>query len=43
MAGETALFLESLLHTLGLAGALAVGALLTASFVRLLTALRRRA
>ena len=40
--GENALFLESLLHTLGLAGALAVGALLTASLVRLITALRRR-
>ena len=33
--GENDLFLSSLLHTLGLAGALAVGVLLVASFVRL--------
>ena len=33
--GETDLFLASLLHTLGMAGALAVGVLLVASFVRL--------
>lgn len=37
MSGETALFLESLLHTLGLAGALAVGVLLVASLARLAT------
>lgn len=37
MSGETALFLESLLHTLGLAGALAVGVLLVASLARLVT------
>ena len=35
MSGETALFLDSLLHTLGLAGALAVGVLLVASLARL--------
>ena len=33
--GETQLFLETLLHTLGLAGALAVGVLVVASVVRL--------
>lgn len=33
--GENALFLDSFLHTLGLAGALAVGVLLVSSFVRL--------
>ncbi len=37
MSGETALFLESLLHTLGLAGALAVGVLMVASLARLVT------
>ena len=37
MSGETSLFLESLLHTLGLAGALAVGVLLVASLARLVT------
>ena len=42
MAGETDLFLATLMHTLGLAGALAVGVLLVASFVRLFTARRRR-
>lgn len=35
VSGEVDLFLSTLLHTLGLAGALAVGALLVASFVRL--------
>ena len=34
--GETELFLESLMHTLGLAGALAVGVLVVASSVRLI-------
>mgnify|MGYP005768690829 FL=1 len=37
MSGETSLFLESLLHTLGLAGALAVGVLMVASLARLVT------
>ena len=36
-SGETSLFLESLLHTLGLAGALAVGVLMVASLARLVT------
>ena len=40
--GETELFLETLMHTLGLAGALAVGVLLVASSVRLFTSYRRR-
>lgn len=39
--GETELFLETFLHTLGLAGALAVGVLLVSSFVRLMKTLRR--
>ena len=42
MEGETALLLESLLHTLGLAGALAVGVLMVSSFVRLLHFYRLR-
>lgn len=42
MNGETSLFLQTLLHTLGLAGALAVGVLMVASFVRLFTAHRHR-
>ena len=37
MQGETQLFLESLLHTLGMAGALAAGVLLVASFMRLVS------
>lgn len=37
MAGETGLFLESLLHTLGIAGALAVGVLMVSSLARLIT------
>ena len=40
--GETGLFLEVLLHTLGLAGSLAVGVLLVSSFVRLLNTAQRR-
>lgn len=40
--GETELFLESFLHTLGLAGSLAVGVLLVSSFVRMINALRTR-
>lgn len=40
--GETQLFLETFLHTLGLAGALAVGVLLVSSFVRLMHTLRCR-
>lgn len=40
--GENALFLDSFLHTLGLAGALAVGVLLVSSFVRLWHAFRYR-
>ena len=35
MSGETELFLSTLIHTLGLAGALAVGVLSVASVVRL--------
>ena len=35
MSGETSLFLSSLLHTLGLASALAVGVLLVSSLMRL--------
>lgn len=38
--GETQRFLESLLHTFGVAGALAVGAVLVSSGVRLLTSYR---
>lgn len=40
--GETELFLSSLLHVLGMAGALAVGVLLVASFVRMITTIERR-
>ncbi len=40
--GETELFLESFLHTLGLAGSLAVGVLLVSSFVRMVNTLLRR-
>lgn len=40
--GETSLFLSTLLHTLGLAGALAVGVLLVSSGARLLNAGARR-
>ncbi len=36
MSGETSLFLSSLLHTLGLAGALATGVLLVSSLMRLI-------
>lgn len=39
--GETQLFLETLLHTFGVAGALAVGALLVSSAVRLIVEVRR--
>ncbi len=42
MSGEVDLFLTELLHTLGLAGALAAGVLMVASFVRLFTARKRR-
>ena len=35
MNGETAQFLETLLHTLGLAGALAAGVLMVSSLMRL--------
>lgn len=37
MSGETSLFLSSLLHTLGLAGALATGVLMVSSLMRLFT------
>ena len=40
--GETDLFLSTLLHTLGLAGSLAVGILLVSSAVRLVNGLLRR-
>ena len=40
--GETQAFLASFLHTLGLAGAIAVGVLLVSSLVHMSTALRRR-
>lgn len=40
--GETELFLDVLLHTLGLAGSLAVGVLMVSSFVRLLNTAQRR-
>lgn len=40
--GENTLFLDSFLHTLGIAGALAVGVLLVSSFVRMWHALRLR-
>lgn len=39
--GENELFLNSFLHTLGLAGAIAVGVLLVSSLARMSTALRR--
>ena len=42
VAGETELFLSSFLHTLGLAGSMALGILLVGSVVRLITAGRRR-
>lgn len=42
MSGEVQAFLSTLLHTLGLAGALAVGVLVVASFVRLFTAYKSR-
>ncbi len=37
MSGDSAAFLDSLLHTLGLAGALAVGVLLVASLARVVS------
>ncbi len=40
--GETDLFLSSFLHTLGVAGALAVGVLLVSSFVRMFHAFHYR-
>ena len=40
--GETDLFLSTGAHTLGIAGALAVGVLVVSSLVRMYTALRRR-
>jgi len=40
--GETDRFLDVLLHTLGLAGSLAVGILLVSSLVRIASSLRRR-
>ena len=42
MSGETSLFLESLLHTLGMAGALAVGVLMVSSLARLITTYQNR-
>ena len=42
MSGDSALFLDSLLHTLGLAGALAVGVLLVSSLARLVTNYQNR-
>lgn len=42
MRGETDAFLASFLHTLGLAGAIAVGVLLVSSAVRMWTTLRRQ-
>ena len=42
MAGEVDAFLSSFLHTLGLAGAIAVGVLLVSSAVRLWTVFRRQ-
>lgn len=42
ISGENDLFLDSFLHTLGVAGALAVGVLLVSSFVRMWHALRLR-
>ena len=40
--GETELFLDVLLHTLGVAGSLAVGVLLVSSVVRLMNIAQRR-
>ena len=42
MSGEASLFLESLLHTLGMAGALAVGVLMVSSLARLITTYQNR-
>ena len=42
MSGDIDLFLSTLLHTLGLAGALAVGVLTVASLVRLWIDFKRR-
>ena len=42
MSGDSALFLDSLLHTLGLAGALAVGVLLVSSLARVVTNYQKR-
>lgn len=42
MEGEVEAFLDSFLHTLGLAGAIAVGVLLVSSAVRMWTAFRRQ-
>ena len=42
VAGQTDLFLSSFLHTLGLAGSMALGILLVGSLVRLITAGRQR-
>lgn len=42
MSGDSALFLDSLLHTLGLAGALAVGVLLVSSLARVVTNYQNR-
>lgn len=42
MGGETDAFLASFLHTLGLAGAIAVGVLLVSSAVRMWTTFRRQ-
>ena len=41
MAGQTQAFLDTLLHTLGVAGALALGVLMVSSAVRLVTSLRQ--
>ncbi len=42
ITGETDLFLDTLFHTLGLSGALAVGVLMVASLVRIINNLRSR-
>lgn len=42
MAGDVDAFLDSFLHTLGLAGAIAVGVLLVSSAVRMWTTFRRQ-
>lgn len=42
ITGETSLFLDTLLHTLGLSGALAVGIVLVTSLVRMINNLRYR-